>query len=276
MDAAQVSRFLVLPVPTFSDLDADERKKLLLSQSSEAAGELKELMETAREAKVPPAQQQKIFDMTLKIATKLNKVADIEFSSRQVRDLYEVFLNMDRIVSTMGNKDLPKITEETLCNVVMGLIPETTGLVRSTVVVQPVRGDIATLMKGFKLSDPILTASTLKELCTTKLGEKRDMQGWAVAVTDMLMAEKDLKLIEGAWAEVKKRNDVPAAVHYSLRQAFASRKAILSLTTKATLDEATATLKTAFGELEDDGNGGNDKLIRAPAKKKQAKRKRQR
>lgn len=246
MDAAQVSRFMVLTVPSYKKMTPGECRKVLQSGQSSSAFSLKELMDTARAAKPAKAQTKKIQEQTLKIAKTLNGAKDIEFSGRQVRDLFDMLMNMDRIASTMD--DLPDIEEEALTDMVMGLVPEATGLIRSTCQSAAIRGEIATLMKGFKLSDPILTASNLTELCKAKgKGDGRDMQGWAGAVTDYLMDEEESKTITEAWQEITKRKDLQPEVYDTLRQAFGARDAILKLDKKkATLAEAAKNVETSL------------------------------
>lgn len=246
MDAAQVSRFMVLSVPSFAGMNQQSRKAVLLTEAT--SFDLKPLMDKARNATVAKVQEKKIQEQTQKTAKLLAGTLGIEFSGRQVRDLYNMLMNMDRIASTMDG--IPEVDEEVLTDMVMGLVPETTGLIRATVDKNAVRGEIATLMKGFKLSDPILTASNVIELCKADLKGARDMQGWAGAVTDMLMVESDEKLLNPAWQEITKRQDLSSDVFNALRQAFAARDAMFKVGKEATVDEmekaVEASLKT-FG-----------------------------
>ena len=172
----------------------------------------------------------------------------IEFSGRQVRDLHALLMNMDRISSTF--EDLPEISEESLCDAIMGLVPETSGLIRTTADTPALRAEVATIMKGFKLSDPILTAATVAELAKAT---GKDMQGWAGALTDMLMSEDDPKEVTAGWQEITKRKDISPAIFDTLRQSFAAKDALLTMSSKgkdaSVVDAAgvlTAALKT-FG-----------------------------
>ncbi len=247
MDAAQVSRFLVLPVPTFGEMGVADRLSVLGLNGGAVGGEFKDLMTAARKAKVSAAQEKAIKSKTLKISDILNG-KDVEFSGRQVRDLHTLLMNMDRISSTF--KDLPEISEESLCDAIIGLVPEATGLIRNTIDSGAVRGEVATIMKGFKLSDPILTATTIAELAKA---ETKDLQGWAGHLTSMVMEEEDPQSVTDGWKELNKRKDIPSPILDTLRQSFAAKDTILTLEQKGgkipiadVADVLTASLKT-FG-----------------------------
>lgn len=226
MDAAQVSRFVVLTIPTFSDLSIAERRQVMGLSDDDTYDSLKPLMDAARKAKVSTAQEKAINDKTMKLATTLNKKG-VEFSGRQVRDLHALLMNMDRVSSTF--EDLPEISEETMADAIMGLVPEATGLIRTHADANALRGEVVTIMKGFKLSDPILTAATVSELAKA---QSKDMQGWAGALTDMLMAEEDPRAVAAGWQEITKRKDITPAIFDALRQSFAAKDAILTITSK--------------------------------------------
>jgi hypothetical protein len=226
MDAAQVSRFVVLPVPTYSDLSVPQRREVLGLNGKIAGGSLKSLMDAAREKEVSPAQKKAIDDKVTKLALTLNNKG-IEFSGRQVRDLHSLLTSMDRISSTF--EDLPEISEESMTDAIMGLVPESTGLIRTHADATALRAEVVTIMKGFKLSDPILTATTVAELAQAKA---KDMQGWAGALTEMLMVEEDSKAVADGWQEVQKRDDLHPAIFDALRQSFAAKDAILTMTKK--------------------------------------------
>lgn len=226
MDAAQVSRFVVLTVPTFSDLSVAQRRNLMGLNGDRTIGSLKPLIDAARKAKVSKAQAKSIDEKTMKLSTTLNKKG-VEFSGRQVRDLHALLMNMDRISSTF--EDLPEISEESMTDAIMGLVPESTGLIRTTADATALRAEVVTIMKGFKLSDPILTASTVAELAKA---QGKDMQGWAGALTDMLMVEEDPRAVAAGWEEITKRKDITPAIFDALRQSFAAKDAILTVTNK--------------------------------------------
>ncbi len=226
MDAAQVSRFVVLTIPTFTDLNVVERRKLMTLTGDGSTGLLKPLMDAARTAEVSTFQEKAINDKTYKLATTLNSKG-VEFSGRQVRDLHALLMSMDRISSTF--EDLPEISEESMTDAIMGLVPECTGLIRTQADATALRAEVVTIMKGFKLSDPILIATSVAELAKAKA---KDVQGWAGALTEMLMAEEDSKAVSDGWQEVQKRNDLHPAIFDALRQSFAAKDAILTMTKK--------------------------------------------
>jgi hypothetical protein len=132
---------------------------------------------------------------------------------------------MDRVSSTFT--DLPEISEETMTDAIMGLVPECTGLIRTTADSNALRAEVVTIMKGFKLSDPILTATTVAELAKA---QAKDVQGWAGALTDMVMIEEDTSAVTEGWQEILKRKDIPPAIFDALRQSFAAKDAILTMT----------------------------------------------
>jgi len=105
-------------------------------------------------------------------------------------------------------------------------------------------------MKGFKLSDPILTATTVAELAKA---ETKDVQGWAGHLTAMVMEEEDPQNVTDGWKELNKRKDIPSAIFDTLRQSFAAKDALFAIDKKGNqmpmadvADVLTASLKT-FG-----------------------------
>ncbi len=259
MDAAQVSRFVVLPVPTYSDLSVSERLQVLGLKGEDTSGSLTALMDAARKKEVSPPQKKAIDSKTTKLALTLNNKG-VEFSGRQVRDLHSLLMNMDRISSTF--EDLPEISEESMTDAIMGLVPESTGLIRTHADATALRAEVVTIMKGFKLSDPILTAETVSELAQAKA---KDMQGWAGALTEMLMVEEDSKAVADGWQEILKRDDLHPAIFDALRQSFAAKDAIITMTKKGkdtpVVDaaEALATSLKTFGPPSRKTKGGKNK-----------------
>jgi MoxR-like ATPase len=69
MDAAQVSRFIVLEVPTFGEMSVADRRKVLSMSGDGSPGLLKPLIDAARTAKVSKAQEKAIHEKTMKLAT---------------------------------------------------------------------------------------------------------------------------------------------------------------------------------------------------------------
>jgi MoxR-like ATPase len=241
MDIAQVSRFLVLEVPTYHDLSPAERKAILYLDSGVKSNEIKDLMDKARGLKIPSAQAKAIEAKVLKLAESLNKTKDIHFSGRQVIDLHKLFLNLDRISQVFENLD---IGEKILCLAVLSLVPEVSGLTRaSSVQRSQLEGEIATILQGFKLSDPVLTATNVVELCQAKI---KDSSGHAAAIGDMLQDEQDQGMIDKAWTALTARNDIPPDMFDTLRQTFAVRAAVIKLHKHAKVEDAAAILTQAL------------------------------
>jgi hypothetical protein len=238
MDLAQVSRFIVLTVPNFHSLSASEKRQVLELGERGSVGALKTLLDRAATAIVPRAQIKAIKAKTLKIAEVLNKTKDIEFSGRQTRDLFALFMNMDRVAQVFEELE---IDEKILCEAVMGLVPETTGLIRGSIQKNQVAGVIATILAGFRLSDPILRAENVVELCKARV---KDTGGHAAAISDSLHLEKDPKMIEAAWQEVCSREDIHPDMFNTLRQTFAARAALLKLAPGAKIEDAAIMLTT--------------------------------
>lgn len=237
MDPAQVSRFVVLNVPTYGDLSSGDRRSVLGLGKRGQTGSLKDLLDAARAAKIPKAQASAIEAKVLKLAETLNK-KDIQFSGRQVRDLHTLFCNMDRVSQVF---EYLEIDEHILCEAVMGLVPEATGLIRTTIEKSKVEAEIATILQGFKLSDPVLTASNIIELCKAKI---KDSAGHAAAIADMLHTENDTKLIEQAWQVVTARKDIQPDMFNTLRQTFAARAALIKLPDNAKVEDAAAAIQS--------------------------------
>lgn len=231
MDPAQVSRFVVLNVPNYGDLSKSDQKAVMGLGERGAPGTLKPLLDAARKATLPKAQSTAIENKVLKIAEVLNK-ASIQFSGRQVRDLHTLFCNMDRVSQVFDGLE---ISEEILCAAVMGLVPESTGLIRTTIDKSKVAAEIATVLHGFKLSDPVLTAANVEELCKAKI---KDGAGHAAAIVSMLHETDDTKMIEAAWQAINARSDIQPDVFNTLRQAFASRVALINLPKGAKVEDA--------------------------------------
>ena len=223
MDPAQVSRFMVLRIPVFGDFNETQKRNLLHPEAA-VPTDLGKLLDSARNAKIPANQVKLIEQKVIKIANTLAGKQGIQFSGRQVKDLHTLFLNMDRVSMTF--KDTDKVSESVMLTAVMGLIPESTGLIRNGIDPSAIKGEIATILKGFQLSDPILTAASLADLAAA---ETKDMQGWAGAFTDMLMVEEEPAQVLAAWKVVEKRSDLAPDIFNSLRQSFASKRVMLSI-----------------------------------------------
>ncbi|KKN88878.1 hypothetical protein LCGC14_0244850 [marine sediment metagenome] len=254
MDPAQVSRFVVLNVPTYGELSNSDQKRIMNLGEHGAAGSLKPLLDQARAASIPAGQAKAIEAKVTKLAETMNK-SGIQFSGRQVRDLHNIFSNMDRISQVFDGLE---INEQILCTAVMGLIPETTGLIRTTIDRMKVEAEIATVLHGFKLSDPVLTAANVAELCKAKI---RDGAGLAAAIADMLHTEDDPKMIEKAWQNITARQDIQPDVFKTLRQTFAARVALIKLPKDAKIEDAAAAVKVEL-------NNYGPKAARSGRKKK--------
>lgn len=242
MDPAQVSRFVVLTVPTFHDLTSTQRRAILGLNSSDKPepGSLKDLVDQAKRASIPKAQAKAIETKVLKIAETLNKTKDIQFSGRQTRDLHALFSNMDRVSQVFDGLE---IDTDILTDAVMSLVPEATGLVRSAVAGTSVETEIKGLLHGFKLSDPVLTAANVVELCKAKI---KDTSGHIAAIGDMLNTESDPKVVQEAWTVVTGRTDITPDQFDGLRQAFAVKDALLKLPKNAKIEDAAAVLKDSL------------------------------
>ena len=262
MDPAQVSRFVVLDVPTFKNLAAVDKKNLLKAQSPKSMPNMAALLDKARNTKVSRAQEETIRKLSLKLGERLTDKS-IEFSSRQVCDLFTLFMNMDRV--SMVFEDLPKVTEESLTMAVLGLIPETSGLIRGSIDTSSVRGEISTILRGFQLSDPILTASSLTELASAS---GKDMSGWAGALTDMLMVEENPAQVTSAWQEITNRTDLDPSIFNSLRQSFAVKQTMLGIDSPNTTPVASLGTKLTSALA-----GYGPKQANAVSRKKTSKRK---
>jgi len=239
MDPAQVSRFIVLNVPSFSDISNRERRKIFGISDKTNPGSLKDLMDKARSAKIPKAQNKAIEQKVLKISEILNG-KDIQFSGRQTRDLYKLFSNMDRVSQTFEDIDFDT---NILTQAVMSLVPECTGLIRSTVDKRKIEAEVKGILHGFKLSDPVLTASNVVELCEAKI---KDARGHAAAISDMLEQENDPEMVAKAWDVVKNRIDIEPEIFDLLRQSFAARSVVLSLDKDAKVEDAFKALKSTL------------------------------
>jgi MoxR-like ATPase len=236
MDPAQVSRFVVVNVPTYGDLSVSDRRTVLGLGERSSNGVIKDLLDKARVAKIPKAQAKAIEAKVTKIAEVLNK-GEVQFSGRQVRDLHDLFANMDRISQVFDGLE---INEQILCTAVMGLVPESTGLIRTTLDKTRIEAEIATVLQGFKLSDPVLTAETVIELCKAKI---KDSSGHAAAIGDMLHTEDDPKVIEEAWQAVTARTDIQPDMFNTLRQTFAARVALIKLPKDAKVEDAAVAIE---------------------------------
>jgi hypothetical protein len=226
---------MVLTVPTYHDLGVADRRSVLTLGERGSIGALKPLLDAARVAKIPAAQAKAIEAKVLKIAEVLNK-KDIQFSGRQVRDLHAMFSNMDKVSQVFEGLE---IDETILCDAVMGLVPEATGLIRTTIEKTKIESEIATILHGFKLSDPVLTATNVVELCKAKI---KDAAGHAAAIADMLHTETDTKMIEDAWQAVAARQDIQPDMFNTLRQTFAARVALIKLPKDAKVEDAAAAI----------------------------------
>lgn len=224
MDRAQVSRFVVLQVPSLSELSVENRRKVLEPRTRTAPGSIQALMARAAAAKVPVTQAQKIENISIKLAEELVK-SGVKFSARQLVDLRNLLVNMDRVALCFPEL---QVTEGSMSLAILGLIPEITGLVRgSPADKNAVISKINVIIKGFKFSDPIMMASTLKELVSAK---SKDTHGWASTAVERIMTEEFPQAdIESAWDALRSRTDVEKSLVDTIRRALATKKANLRL-----------------------------------------------
>jgi hypothetical protein len=81
-------------------------------------------------------------------------------------------------------------------------IPELHGVVRASVDVGMVRGTIRSVVSGFSLGDPLITASSLEELCDIQTG---DNLAWVTAIREMTTREENARALEKAARSVRER-----------------------------------------------------------------------
>lgn len=243
MDPAQVSRFIVLDVPGFGELTPSNKRSILGNAPDNYAGLFQELMQAAESTLVPQAQLRAIDQVTLKLAEELNKQHEVHFSGRQVVDLRNLFAAMDKINQRFEQLE---IDEAVLATAVMGLVPEATGLIRTNVSASELRGKVLTILKGFKLSDPVLTASSLKDLCGAQV---RDVQGLVAGIADFLANTETREEIDDAWQVLGARQDLQPEIYNTLRHHFAARIVLLSAGKDDKIEAATPRIRSALQTL---------------------------
>lgn len=237
MDNAQVSRFVVLDVPSISELTTKEKKLILEEKYKAPPGTLKEKMKLAQNQKNTSQQNTAIINKVLKLSETLNEIEGINFSGRQTKDLYVLFQNMEKI-----DKVFEEVSFDTdvLKTAVMGLIPECTGLVRSSINKNEVEAKVINILHAFKLNDPILTADGLVKLCQINV---KDIHGHTNAIIEKVKNEESIDNLNIAWNSIKTRLDISLDSLQKVRNAFIARAAILEAPKKTKIKNLESIIK---------------------------------
>lgn len=176
LDPAVASRFSIVRVPdrlSSSDLD----KVLALSDtmesrvSSAALLLFKDVIDQARSVTFPEKEVQKVRNLvrTLILALRTEPHPPIHVSPRQGRVMVHMLLACEAL--GVVRQDL-KFSEKAKTSLLMSLLPEISGMCRSTVGDSIVQSHISRTLSGFRLGDPLVTSSGLIDLLASKVPDR--------------------------------------------------------------------------------------------------------
>ena len=198
MDLPLASRFCMVQVPSFSDFSNKIQQQILDKGVVNGYPKLRRVMQQAtnRFAKM---DSDEINPVIMKIMKDL-KVAKVNFSGRQARDLKRMFVAC-KSLSTVSEISF---STDTLTAITMSNIPEVNGICRSDVESQQVYGIIHTVLQGFKFSDPMVIADSIEDLSKLDL-KGLDLLDWMASLKNAIRKENNIEALEKAVVELNKK-----------------------------------------------------------------------
>ena len=178
MDLAIASRFVSVQVPNIKAMK-DAEVDRIIGKNGGPVVKLKTIHDAlakARGAKFARKDMQKTSDLVKRVARDLAET-DIIFNPRQLRMMFKMVMAGEALNRTIGTS--PFSGTEVNSAYVGSVIPEIQGIVRSKVDREMVMGVIRTVVGGFSLGDPIITANSLEALSQAEVG---DPLAWVTAM----------------------------------------------------------------------------------------------
>jgi len=202
MDLPLASRFCMVQVPSFTDLDNRTQNQILNKGQTNGCQKLRRVVIRAKKH-IKKIDSVEIDPIIMKIMKDL-KTAKVNFSGRQARDLKGMFV----ACKTLSGVSNIAFDADTLTAITMSNIPEVNGICRSEAEPQQVYGIIHTVLQGFKFNDPMVLADGIEDL--TKMDLKGlDLLDWMATLKKAIRGEDDVAALEKAVIGLDKKQIDP-------------------------------------------------------------------
>jgi hypothetical protein len=198
LDLALGSRFVSVQVPNLKGMKESQIDRILSKNGLPPKdSNLPAILREAKGCLICPKEAEKARALVKKVVRDLNET-EIVFNPRQLKMMVKLLLAgvALRTVTGMGIFSNPDANTA----YVESVIPEVQGVVRAKVNREMVRGVIRTVVGGFTLRDPIMTARNLKELAGAEI---TDSLAWVAAMKKMAPLEEDPQALKEALEKVK-------------------------------------------------------------------------
>jgi MoxR-like ATPase len=184
MDLAIASRFVSVQVPNIKGMKDGEIDRIIGKNGGPVVRHkaIHDALKKAREAKFNRKDMQKTSDLVKRIARDLAET-EIIFNPRQLRMMFRMVMAGEALNRTLGTAFSGT---EVNSGYIGSVIPEIQGIVRSKVDREMVLGVIRTIIGGFSLGDPIITATSLEALSEADIG---DPLAWVTAMKKLTNKE---------------------------------------------------------------------------------------
>jgi MoxR-like ATPase len=178
MDLAIASRFVSVQVPNIKGMKDAEVDRIIGKNGGPKVQpkSIHDALAKARGTKIARKDMQKTSDLVKRVARDLAET-EIIFNPRQLRMMFKMVMAGEALNRTIGTS--PFSGTEVNSGYIGSVIPEIQGIVRSKVDREMVMGVIRTVVGGFSLGDPIITANSLEALAQAEIG---DPLAWVTAM----------------------------------------------------------------------------------------------
>jgi len=191
LDPAVASRFCIVRTPDrLSPAELDDVLALpenwIDDISDDKLEAFRAVIEKARNFVFSDEDQKKARDIVRSIMISLRKEPNppVHVSARQGRGMVRMLLACEALRTTEPSL---KFTEKDSTNLLMSMLPETSGMCKLTVDSSVVKPFVSRILSGFRLKDPLITATLLSML------DRRipDQPVWAASVKSLVQTCTD-------------------------------------------------------------------------------------
>jgi hypothetical protein len=197
MDLAIASRFVSVQVPNIKEMKGADLDKILGKPKISKPSSLKQTLKKAAGVSYSRKDLQKVEALTRHVVQDLSET-EIIFNPRQMKMMVKLLLSGFALERVTGQAYFSQPETNTAC--IQAVIPELQGIVRTQINPEMVAGTIRTIVGGFSLGDPLITAQNLEELAQVEVS---DSLAWVSAMKKMVELEEDPKVLTKAVKQVK-------------------------------------------------------------------------
>ena len=197
MDMAIASRFVSVQVPNIGEMKGNDLDRILGKVQKVKPSKLKQVLKKAAGVSYARKDLQKVEGLARRVVQDLAET-EIIFNPRQLKMMIKLLLSGFALERVTGQAWFSEPESNTAY--IQAVIPEVQGIVRSRVNQEMVEGVIRTIVGGFSLGDPIITAQNLEELAQVEIS---DSLAWVSAMKKMVELEEDVGALSKAIKRVK-------------------------------------------------------------------------